>query len=89
MNVHRTPEDVQKTVFSITGEVLAIDDPLEPRMSLRDDLDADSLSLIMLFMALEDEFGGTIPEQDFDKISTLGDIISYINGRLAEAASAC
>ena len=54
---------------------------------LRDDLDADSLSLIMLFMALEDEFGGTIPEEDFDKISTLGDIIYYINGRVAEAAS--
>ena len=87
MSTSRTPEDVQRAVLSITSEVLAIDNALEPKMSLREDLDADSLSLIMLFMALEDEFGGTIPEQDFDKISTLGDIIDYINGRVAEAAS--
>ena len=89
MKKPRTPEEVQETVLSITSEVLAIDDPLEPRMSLREDLDADSLSLIMLFMALEDEFGGTIPEEDFDKISTLEDIISYINGRLAEVVPEC
>lgn len=89
MNTPRTPEEVQSAVLSITSEVLAIDDPLDPRMSLREDLDADSLSLIMLFMALEDEFGGTIPEEDFDKISTLADIIDYINGRLAEVVSEC
>ena len=83
----RTPEDVQETVLSIAAEVLATEEPLNPGMNLRSELDADSLSLIMLFMALEDEFGGTIPEEDFERISTLGDIIDYINRRLAESAS--
>ena len=87
MSATITPEDVQRKVLEIAGEVLAVETPLTPELNLRKDLDADSLSLIMLFMALEDEFGGTIPEEDFEKISTLGDIIEYINGRLADATA--
>ncbi len=85
MDALKTPEDVQRTVLAITSEVLAIDEPLDPKMNLREDLEADSLSLIMLFMALEDEFAGTISQEEVDKIHTLDDIIAYINGRIAEA----
>ncbi len=89
MNTVRSPEEVERTVLAIASEVLAVEEPLDPGISLRDDLDADSLSLIMLFMALEDEFGGTIPEEDFEKISTLGDVIKYINDRLAAEGMEC
>lgn len=85
MDALKTPEDVQRRVLAITSEVLAVDEPLDPKMNLREDLEADSLSLIMLFMALEDEFAGTISQEEVDKINTLDDIIDYINGRIAEA----
>lgn len=46
--------------------------------SFKEDLDADSLDLFELIMALEEEFGVDIPTEDLEKIDTVGDIISYI-----------
>jgi acyl carrier protein len=58
-------------------------------MDLRKDLNADSLDLLTLFMTLEDEFGGSISEDQVENIASLGDIVNYINGRIAEEQPEC
>ena len=80
---------VETRVLSVAQEVLAIDgDPPALDSSLIEDLGADSLDLLSLFMALEDEFGGTISEEDTDGLDTLRDIVDCISGRLGESAVA-
>ena len=45
---------------------------------LIEDLGADSLDIVEMLMMLEDEYGITIPDQDAMKISTIGDIVTYM-----------
>ena len=49
-----------------------------PEAKFIDDLGADSLDIVELVMALEDEYGIEIPDEDAEKISTVGDAIKYI-----------
>ena len=49
--------------------------------SFVDDLKADSLDIVELVMALEDEFDIKIPDEDYDKILTVGDVIEYIESK--------
>ena len=46
--------------------------------SFLDDLGADSLDLVELIMALEEEFGIEIPDSDAEKVVTVGDVVDYI-----------
>ena len=50
--------------------------------SFRDDLNADSLDLVELVMALEDEFGLEVDDDDVELIRTVGDAKNYIKGKL-------
>ena len=80
---------VETRVMSVVREVLAIEgDPPTLDSSLVEDLGADSLDLLSLFMALEDEFGGTISEEDTEGLTTLRDIVECISGRFGESAVA-
>lgn len=47
--------------------------------SFKDDLGADSLDIAELVMELEDEFGTEIPDEEAEKINTVGDAVKYIN----------
>ncbi len=47
----------------------------------REDLEADSLDLVELIMAFEEEFGGEISDEDAQKITTVGEAVSYLDGR--------
>lgn len=49
-----------------------------------DDLGADSLDLVDLVMSVEEEFGVKIPDEDLEKIKTVGDIVDYIDENAAE-----
>lgn len=49
--------------------------------SFKEDLNADSLDVVELIMELEEEFSIEISEEDTDKISTVGDVIQYIESR--------
>lgn len=89
MNEKLSSEEVSERVVSVANEVLPQEKPLTLDLDLRKDLEADSLDLLTLFMTLEDEFGGTIPEADVEKISTLRGIIEYINGRMAAEQPEC
>ncbi|HAR86660.1 MULTISPECIES: acyl carrier protein [Clostridium] len=49
-----------------------------------DDLGADSLDLVELIMALEEEFDMEIPDEDAEKITSVGDVVDYIKARVEE-----
>lgn len=50
--------------------------------SFEEDLGADSLDLIELLMVLDDEFGVDVPEEDAEKIKTVGDVVNYLQSKL-------
>ncbi len=54
-----------------------------PEAKFIDDLGADSLDIVELIMALEDEYGIEIPDEDAEKMETVGDAIKYIEEHLA------
>ncbi|MDD3845490.1 MAG: acyl carrier protein [Syntrophorhabdaceae bacterium] len=54
-----------------------------PEAKFIDDLGADSLDIVELIMALEDEYSIEIPDEDAEKMETVGDAIRYIENRLA------
>ena len=61
-------------------DVLSVDaSKITLEASFGDDLDADSLDLVELVMALEDEFGIEIPDEDAEKITTVQNAIDYAN----------
>ena len=49
----------------------------------REDLEADSLDLVELIMAFEEEFGGEISDEDAQKITTVGEAVRYLEERMA------
>ena len=49
---------------------------------LKDDLDIDSLDLVEIAMAIEDIFSITLPEDEMENITTVGDVVSVIEARL-------
>ncbi|HBQ20967.1 MAG: acyl carrier protein [Deltaproteobacteria bacterium GWA2_38_16] len=53
--------------------------------SLIDDLGADSLDIVELVMAMEEEFGLEIPDEHAEKIKTVGDVIQYIDDKSPKA----
>lgn len=67
-------------VKEIIVDLLNVDEgkvSLEARF--REDLEADSLDLVELIMAFEDKFGGEISDEDAQKISTVGEVVAYID----------
>ena len=56
-----------------------------PSARFREDLDADSLDLVELIMAFEEELGGEISDEDAQKITTVGEAVDYIDSHMAEA----
>ncbi|WP_296647089.1 acyl carrier protein [Romboutsia sp. 13368] len=67
-------------VRSIVSEQLSIDDvdTITLETSLTDDLEADSLDAVEVIMALEDEFGIEIPDEEAENFKTIGDICKFI-----------
>ncbi len=53
--------------------------------SFKDDLNADSLDLFDLIMALEDEFNIEIPSEDLEQMVTVGDVVKYLKDKGVEA----
>ena len=70
---------VVEKVKSIIAEQLGVkQEEVTPGATFIDDLGADSLDTVELVMALEEEFGVEIPDEDAEKIATVGDAIKYI-----------
>ena len=70
---------IEERVTDIVVEQLGLDrDKVHPESKFVDDLGADSLDTVELVMALEEEFGVEIPDEEAEKITTLREAISYI-----------
>ena len=70
---------VYERVKKIIGEQLGVEeDEVTPEASFVEDLGADSLDTVELVMALEEEFGIEIPDEDAEKILTVGKALDYI-----------
>src|SRR6267154_1344035 len=66
-------------IKSIIAEQLGVKpEEVTPTASFVDDLGADSLDTVELIMALEEEFNVEIPDEDAEKMKTVGDVIKYI-----------
>jgi acyl carrier protein len=64
-------------------EVLSVDaDKVVPEAKFGDDLDADSLDLVELVMALEEEFGIEVPEEDLEGVETVGQAYDLVVAKL-------
>ena len=70
-----TVEQVIEVVADRLGKPV---DEVKPESNFVEDLDADSLDLVELIMALEDEYDVTIPDEDAQNIRTIADAVSYI-----------
>ena len=73
---------VEEKVISIVTEQLSVPKEEVTRESaFVDDLKADSLDVVELVMEFEDEFEITIPDEDYDKIRSVGDAVKYIEDK--------
>ena len=72
-------EEVFEKVKAIIVEQLGVaETSVEMEASFIDDLGADSLDIVELVMALEEEFDMEIPDSDAEKVVTVGDVVEYI-----------
>jgi len=72
-------DNVEERVRKIIIEQLEVtSDKVKPEASFADDLKADSLAVVELVLALEEAFKLEIPDEDTEKIKTVGDAINYI-----------
>ena len=72
-------ETVEKRVKDIICEQLGVEeDEITPDAKFIEDLGADSLDTVELIMALEEEFGIEVPDEQAEKLLTVGDVVKYI-----------
>jgi len=74
-------EDRVKEIIAKELEVDA--KQINPEAKFIEDLGADSLDIVELVMALEEEFGLDIPDEDADKLKTVGDAMNYLKSHAA------
>lgn len=75
--------DAFERVKAIIVEQLGVDpEKVNREARFREDLDADSLDLVELIMAFEDEFGGEISDEEAQQIKTVGQAADYLQERL-------
>ena len=75
--------EIFERVKEIIVEVLAVEpESVTMEASFREDLGADSLDLVELVMAFEEEFGGTISDEEAQQIKTVADAVRYIQEKM-------
>lgn len=75
-----TAEEIQEKIFSIVSEQMAINkSEITRETSFVNDLNADSLDIVELVMEFEDNFDMSIPDEEAEKIKTVGQAVDYIS----------
>jgi len=69
----------------IVEELNVSEDQVTPEATFQEDLNADSLDVVELIMRLEDAFDISIPDEDAEKIRTVGEAVTYIENKLAQS----
>ena len=76
-------EALTQRVNGIIGDQLGVEQTsLVPEANLLDDLGADSLDLVELVMALEEEFGIEVSDDDLESMRTIDDVVRYLEARI-------
>jgi len=76
-------EDILERLKNIVVEKLGVEESeIRPDASFIDDLGADSLDIVELIMAIEEEFDIEIPDEDAEKLTTVGAAVDYIKNKL-------
>lgn len=80
--------EIQEKVISIVAEQMGVDKgEINRETNFVNDLNADSLDTVELVMEFEDEFETSIPDEEAEKIQTVGQAIEYIKDHVAPAKS--
>jgi acyl carrier protein len=75
-------KSIEHRVKAIITEQLGVNpDQVTPDAKFIEDLGADSLDTVELVMALEEEFGQEIPDEEAEKLQSVGDVIKYIEDK--------
>ena len=73
---------IEERVRNIICDQLAVEgEKVVPTASFIDDLGADSLDIVELVMTMEEEFDLDIPDEDAEKMKTVGDVVKYITSK--------
>ena len=75
---------VEDRVKKVIAESLRIEEDFKETASFKDDLGADSLESVEVVMALEDEFGIHIPDEETEKLVTVSDLIAFVKDALEQ-----
>ena len=77
---------LEEKVKDIIVEQLGVNaDQVKSEASFIEDLGADSLDTVELVMAFEEEFGAEIPDEDAEKLTTVGSVVEYLKGKGLDA----
>ena len=75
----KSREEVYEQVKDVLTEQLGVEEnDINDEASFQEDLEADSLDLVELIMELEDQFGLKIPDEDAQKLTTVGQAVDYV-----------
>ena len=81
-----TEQEILDKVVGIVSEQMGVDKAeIKKETSFVNDLNADSLDTVELVMEFEDEFNMSIPDEEAEKIQTVGDAVDYIMGIASKA----
>ena len=76
--------DIESKVMELLVSELGLEkDKIKPEASFEEDLEVDSLGVVELLMALEDEFGVKIPDEEAEEIGTVGQAVDLVEKKLA------
>jgi acyl carrier protein len=76
---------IEERIGAIVVDLLGVDaERVTPEARFKEDLEADSLDLVELIMAFEEEFGGEISDEDAQQITTVGQAVNYITTQMGD-----
>jgi acyl carrier protein len=81
-------ENLQERLYALVANQLGLErEELAPEAHILDDLGADSLDVVELVMALEESFDIVVPDEDVERLQTIGDVQQYLEIRSSSASN--
>ena len=81
-------ENLQERLYALVANQLGLErEELAPEAHILDDLGADSLDVVELVMALEESFDIVVPDEDVERLQTIGDVQQYLEIRSSSSSN--